>query len=511
MRPKPLLLLVLDGFGYREATEHNAIHHAKMPHWDALWAKHSHTLLDCQGLAVGLPEGQMGNSEVGHMNLGCGRVIYQKFTEIAEAIRNGSFYQNAVFLQTMQKLKKENTLHVFGLLSPGGVHSHECQIEALLQMAAMQGVQKLAVHAFLDGRDTPPQSAAASLIHLQKTCALIQQKQNFDYQIATLSGRYYAMDRDKRWDRTKKAYDLLIGNQAKYSYHDAITALEAAYARGETDEFVFPSRIEKTHAIQDDDAIIFMNFRPDRARQITQAFVDPQNQHFEQSHQPKLSSFITLAPYGAQFNLQAAFPNQEYQETLGEILAQQGLSQLRIAETEKYAHVTFFFNGGIEKPFSKEERILIDSPKVATYDLKPEMSVYEVTEALVKAILEQRHDVIVANFANADMVGHTGNMQAAILALEAIDACLGKLNSALKKVEGEMLITADHGNVEEMEDASTGQNHTAHTHNLVPLLYVGRATPLRAGGKLSDVAPTMLELLGINKPRVMTGESLLQN
>ncbi|MDR3387422.1 MAG: 2,3-bisphosphoglycerate-independent phosphoglycerate mutase [Rudaea sp.] len=497
-----MLLLVLDGWGHREETANNAIALARAPNWRRLLADYPHTLIDTHGLSVGLPDGQMGNSEVGHMNIGAGRVVYQELTRIDAAIADGDFFRNVALLEACA-LARNATLHILGLLSPGGVHSHENHIVAMLDLAARQGVARIAVHAFLDGRDTPPQSARASLEKMQARCATL-----LGAFVATVSGRYYAMDRDKRWDRVKLAYDAIAEAQSGFRADSAVAALEAAYARGETDEFVKPTVIAGYAGIADGDAVIYMNFRADRARQLTQAFVDPAFSLFPQSRTIHLSAFVTLTEYSADLSVTAiAYLPQSLRNSLGEYLAGLGLKQLRIAETEKYAHVTFFFSGGREEPYAGEDRILVPSPKVATYDLQPEMSCPELTDKLVAAIQGKQYDFIVCNIANADMVGHSGKLDAAIKAVEAIDVALGRLTSAIVRSGGEMLITADHGNLEQMR-ADDGQPHTQHTVGPVPLVYVGRKATL-ARGALRDLAPTVLALMGLPQPAEMTGHSLV--
>jgi len=502
-RPKPVLLLILDGWGEREERANNALAQANVPNWRKLISECPHTLVQTHGLHVGLPDGQMGNSEVGHMNIGAGRIVYQDLTRIDAAIADGSFFHNPALLGACAAARRPgNTLHVFGLLSPGGVHSQEEQIFALLDLAAREHVARIAVHAFLDGRDTPPQSARASIDKLQAKCAALP-----NASIATISGRYFAMDRDKRWDRVQLAYDAIAEAQSPLHADSAAAALAAAYARGETDEFVKPTVIGAGAKISDDDAVVYMNFRADRARQLTQVFVDPRFDGFARARAIGLSAFVTLTEYSADLPVTAvAFPPQSLHNSLGEYLASLGLRQLRIAETEKYAHVTFFFSGGREQPYAGEERILIPSPKVATYDLKPEMSCPEVTDRLVEAIGSGRYDFIACNIANADMVGHTGKLDAAIKAAEAVDVALGRLRSAIEASGGEMLITADHGNFEQMT-ADDGQPHTQHTVGPVPLVYVGRRATLEAGA-LRDLAPTVLALMDLPQPTEMTGRPL---
>ena len=501
-RPKPVLLLILDGWGHRQERENNAIAQANAPNWRHLLAEYPHTLVQTHGHYVGLPDDQMGNSEVGHMNIGAGRIVYQDLTRIDAAIVDRSFFHNAALLKACAAAKT-TTLHIFGLLSPGGVHSHENHILAMLDLAASQGVARIAVHAFLDGRDTPPQSARASLEKLQTRCAALP-----NTFIATVSGRYYSMDRDNRWERVKLAYDAIVDNNGLRA-DDALAALAAAYARGETDEFVKPTVIGNGIKIADGDALIYMNFRADRARQLTQAFVDPVFSGFPQTRKIHLSAFVTLTEYSADLPVTAiAYSAQSLHNSLGEYLSELGLKQLRIAETEKYAHVTFFFSGGRETPYAGEDRILVPSPKVATYDLQPEMSCPELTDRLVAAIQSQKYDFIVCNIANADMVGHSGKLDAAIKAVEAVDVALGRLTTAIVQAGGEMLISADHGNLEQMR-ADDGQPHTQHTVGPVPLVYVGRKARLEPGA-LRDLAPTVLALIGLAQPAEMTGHSLVE-
>ncbi|HTI95464.1 MAG TPA: 2,3-bisphosphoglycerate-independent phosphoglycerate mutase [Rudaea sp.] len=501
-RPKPVLLLILDGWGHREARDNNAIAQANAPNWRRLLATCPHTLVQTHGNFVGLPDGQMGNSEVGHMNIGAGRIVYQDLTRIDAAIADGSFFSNPALLRAFAAAKGA-TLHVFGLLSPGGVHSSEEHVFAFLDMAKKNGVERVAVHAFLDGRDTPPQSARDSLENLQARCAALG-----NAHIATVSGRYYAMDRDKRWERVKLAYDAVAEGVAEFHADSALAALDAAYTRGETDEFVKPTIIASATKIADGDAVVYMNFRADRARQLTQAFVDPDFSGFARTRAIRLSAFVTLTHYSDDLHVTAeAYPPQSLANSLGEYLSGLGMKQLRIAETEKYAHVTFFFSGGREEPYPGEDRILVPSPKVATYDLQPEMSCPEVTEKLVVAIASGKYDFIVCNLANADMVGHSGKLDAAIKAVEAVDAALGKLEAAIRAAGGEMLISADHGNLEQMR-ADDGQPHTQHTVGPVPLVYVGRQATL-APGALSDLAPTVLALMALPQPAQMTGRSLV--
>lgn len=505
VRPKPVVLLILDGWGHREETADNALALADLPHWRQLLATCPHTLIHTEGRHVGLPDGQMGNSEVGHMNLGAGRIVYQDLTRIDAAIEDGSFFANAELNAACAVVKANGgTLHVMGLLSPGGVHSHESHIFAMLELAQRAGVPQVAVHAFLDGRDTPPRSAEPSLRALQARCDALG-----NAHIATVGGRYFAMDRDQRWERVRRGWDAIVDAESEHRASDALTALQAAYARGENDEFVAPTVLDGAQPMRDGDAVVFMNFRADRARQLTSAFVDPAFTGFS-ARRPVLSSFVCLTEYDARLPAPLAFAPDDLRHSFGEVVAEAGLTQLRIAETEKYAHVTFFFSGGREAMFEGEQRILVPSPKVATYDLQPEMSCPELTDKLVDAIQGDSFDVIVCNIANPDMVGHSGILDAAIAAAQAVDIAIGRVSDAVRAVGGALLITADHGNLEMMRDPATGQPHTAHTVGPVPLVYVGsRATTLRAGGALRDVAPTLLALLGLPQPADMSGQSLL--
>ncbi len=505
----PVLLLILDGFGHREACEHNAICQARKPHWNNWWQTYPHTLIDASEKMVGLPSGQMGNSEVGHMSIGAGRVVYQDYTKIEHAIESGAFRQNPVLLQALE-VGKRNALHVLGLLSPGGVHSHESQIHELVDMAAQAGVQNIYVHAFLDGRDTPPKSAAPSLAALQQKFEALNAGR-----IATVSGRYFAMDRDQRWERVKPAYDVITQGKSEFWAASANDAYVLADLRGESDEFVQPTAIvppgSKPVRMHDGDAVVFMNFRADRARPLTHALTQATFTGFAREHAPRLGYVSTLTAYGEDFAaLPAAYPPQQIKRGLGEYLAARGLKQLRIAETEKYAHVTYFFNGGVETPYAGEDRVMVASPKVATYDLQPEMSAREVTDKLVAAIHSRQYAAIICNYANGDMVGHTGDLAAAIRAIEALDECIGRAVAAMQASGGEVLITADHGNAETMLDTTTQQAHTAHTLNPVPLLYIGRRAKASSGGALQDVAPTLLKMMGLPQPVEMTGKPLLE-
>lgn len=503
------VLTILDGWGHRDNPEHNAIAAAKTPHWDEWWQTRPHTLLQASGETVGLPTGQMGNSEVGHMHLGAGRVVAQDYTRINKAIQDGDFFQNDVFIRAIQEtVAHHKAIHVFGLLSPGGVHSHEEHILAFLKLAASQGATQVTLHAFLDGRDTPPKSAEKSLERVMQYFSECGHGR-----IASITGRYYAMDRDQRWDRTQQAYELLTEGKSEFEASDPLSALELAYARNETDEFVQPTRIvsDSPTLIEDGDTVVFMNFRSDRARQLTRALTDKTFSSFTRGKIPKLSHFITLTQYALDIQAQPAFPPQHLTNTVGDIVAQAGKTQLRIAETEKYAHVTFFFDGGHEDPFPGEDRILIPSPKVKTYDLQPEMSAPELTEKLVEAIHSQKYATIICNYANADMVGHTGDFQATVKAVECLDHCLGQVHSALEKSSGEMMITADHGNAECMYNEKTQQAHTAHTTEAVPFIYLGRDAEIASHeASLTDIAPTLLYLMGLEQPAQMTGHSILK-
>ncbi|MDB4261113.1 2,3-bisphosphoglycerate-independent phosphoglycerate mutase [Porticoccaceae bacterium] len=508
---KPLILLILDGFGYSDIKTHNAISNADAPVWQALWQERPKTLIHTSGMEVGLPEGQMGNSEVGHMTLGAGRVVYQNFTRINKAIIDGDFFTNPVYCDAIDKAQSTgNAVHIMGLLSPGGVHSHEDHINAMLEMAAQRGAEKVYLHAFLDGRDCPPRSAKPSL---EKTQALIE-KLGVG-KIASVCGRFYALDRDNRWDRVAEAYNLVTAGRADFSATDAVTALNDAYARDENDEFVHATTIcaqgEAPITMEDGDAVIFMNFRPDRAREIAHALTNSDFDGFERAATPKLSTFVQTTEYQDNIDAPCAYPPIPLINSMGDCLAQQGKRQLRIAETEKYAHVTFFFSGGRESLYDLEERILVPSPNIATYDDQPEMSAPEVTEKLVEAIGSGKFDTIICNYANCDQVGHTGNFEASIKAVEAIDQSLAQVIAAAEKVGGEILITADHGNVEEMYDDANQQPHTQHTTLPVPLVYVGeRSLSLDDNGSLADIAPTMLALMDLPQPVEMTGRSLIR-
>jgi 2,3-bisphosphoglycerate-independent phosphoglycerate mutase len=510
MNVTPVLLLILDGFGYREDADHNAILAARKPNWDNLWREYPHTLINASEKFVGLPSNQMGNSEVGHLNIGAGRVVYQDLSRVDVDIEDGGFYKNPALSNAVAlALQSGNALHIMGLLSPGGVHSHENHILAMLEMAARAGLKKVFLHAFLDGRDTPPKSAAQSLRLLQDKCTALGVGQ-----IASITGRFYAMDRDNRWERVQPAYELLTQCRAEFSAASALDGLEMAYSRGETDEFVKPTAIIRNGSpatpMIDGDVVVFMNFRADRAREITCALTEKSFNGFVRDYIPKLASFVTLSRYGESFDLPCAYTQEAIHNGFGEYISNLGLKQLRIAETEKYAHVTYFFNGGREQPYAGEDRILVPSPKVATYDLKPEMSAFEVTDKLEAAILSRQYQAIICNYANGDMVGHSGNMSAATKAIEALDICIGRVVKAMRSIGGEVIITADHGNAEQMLDRVTQQAHTAHTLNPVPFLYIGRKASLVENGALRDLAPSLLTIMGLPQPNEMTGRSLIQ-
>lgn len=506
---KPMVLVILDGYGYREDQQDNAIFNAKTPVMDALWAKRPHTLVDASGLEVGLPDRQMGNSEVGHVNLGAGRIVYQDLTRLDVEIKARTFFSNPALAGAVDNaVAQGKAVHIMGLLSAGGVHSHEDHILAMVELAAARGAEKIYLHAFLDGRDTPPRSAESSLKRVEEKFAELGKGR-----VATLIGRYYAMDRDNRWDRVEQAYDLMTQAKGEYQADTAVAALQAAYARDENDEFVKATVIraegQADSAMQDGDALIFMNFRADRAREITRAFVNADFDGFARKKAVKLGEFVMLTQYAADINASCAYPPASLANTFGEWMAKNDKTQLRISETEKYAHVTFFFNGGVEEPFNGEDRILINSPKVATYDLQPEMSSAELTEKLVDAIKGGKYDTIICNYPNGDMVGHTGVFEAAVAAVETLDKCIAQVADAVESAGGQLLITADHGNAEQMRDPATGQAHTAHTNLPVPLIYVGgKSVKAVSGGKLSDIAPTMLSLMGMEIPQEMTGKPL---
>ena len=510
MEKKPVMLMILDGFGINENTDGNAVKLAKTPNIDKLMKKYPNTIMYTSGLQVGLPEGQMGNSEVGHTNIGAGRIVYQELTKITKSIEDGDFFAIPEFIEAIENCKKHNSkLHILGLLSDGGVHSHIRHLYGLLEMAKRRDFENVYVHCFLDGRDTPPASAEGYIAQLED-----KMKEKNLGKIASISGRYYAMDRDKRWDRIKKCYDALVrgeGNKAT----SATIAIENSYQKEVFDEFVEPTVIVNNDIplakIEENDSVIFFNFRPDRAREITRTIVDPEFNEFETE---KIHTyFVCFTSYDETMpNVKIAFKKEPLVNTYGEVVSKHGLTQLRIAETEKYAHVTFFFNGGEEKQYEGEDRILVPSPKVETYDLKPEMSAYEVTDKVVDAIKSEKYDAIILNFANPDMVGHTGSIDAAVKALEAIDECVNRVVNAINEVNGVLLITADHGNCEQMIDYKTGEPQTAHTTNPVPLAIVGiPANKKLKEGKLADLAPTMLDIMGLEKPAEMTGVSLIEN
>ena len=508
--PKPLVLMIIDGFGCSEDGPFNAIAMANTPCWDKLQQDFPFSQLDCSGGVVGLPDQQMGNSEVGHLHIGSGRSVPQDFSRVNQAISTGDFFTNPVLCRAVDEaLENNKALHVFGLLSPGGVHSHIRQIMAMFELATQRGLKKIYMHAFLDGRDVPPQSALESIEQLEAKFVELGTGQ-----FATIMGRFYAMDRDNRWERVQKAYDLIVLGQTDYVAQSAMQGLEMAYQREETDEFVLPTAIADSQGdvvkLDAKDSVVFMNFRADRAREISCALTEDDFTGFTRGGPLHTGCFTTLTEYHENYEYPVAYPPIKIINGLGEVLSKHGLKQLRLAETEKYAHVTFFLNGGIDKPFAGEERVLVPSPKVKTYDLQPEMSATEVTDILVDAIVGGQFDVIICNYANCDMVGHTGKLDAAIIAVETIDAALQRIVNALDRVDGQMLLTADHGNIEKMLDEKTGQPYTAHTTNLVPLVYVGGNKPLSDGGSLSDLAPTMLAILGIEQPEEMTGRSLIE-
>jgi len=505
MKITPVLLLILDGFGYREDTDHNAIALAHKPNFDRLWHDFPHTLINASEKSVGLPSSQMGNSEVGHLNIGAGRIVQMELTRVEVDILDGTFYKNPALSGAVSLAKQnDSALHIIGLLSPGGVHSHEDHLLAMVEMAARSGLKKIYVHALLDGRDTPPRSAEPSLQRMQDKCTALGAGR-----IVTIIGRFFAMDRDNRWERVQIAYDLITQGKAPFSAATAIEGLQQAYARDENDEFVQATQIGEKVALQNNDVVVFMNFRADRARELTRALTDTAFDGFKRDQFPKLASFVTLSSYGEDFHLPAAYKPSTISNCFGEYISNLGLKQLRIAETEKYAHVTYFLNGGKEQPYPGEDRILVPSPKVKTYDLKPEMSAFEVTDKLEEAIRSGQYQSIICNFANGDMVGHSGNLDAAIKAIEALDICIGRVVSAMQQSGGEVLITADHGNAEQMLDRTTHQAHTAHTLNLVPFIYVGRKAQIASTGALQDIAPTMLSLMGLPQPLEMTGKPLL--
>ena len=501
---KPFALIIMDGWGYRADANNNAIANAKTPNLDKLMKEKAFSLISGSGLDVGLPDQQMGNSEVGHVNIGAGRIVYQDLTRIDQAIKTGEFNENPVLAAAIDSAAQTGkAVHIMGLFSPGGVHSHDAHLLAAVELAAKRGASKIYVHAFTDGRDTPPRSAQETIDAFEAKLAQIGAGR-----IASMIGRYYAMDRDNRWDRVEKAYRLLTEGAGEYQAASATEALQNAYARDENDEFVKATTIGEAVKVEDGDALLFMNFRADRAREITRAFTDADFSGFARAVTPNIQ-FVQLTEYAADIKAAVAFGAESLENTLGEWMAKQGKTQLRISETEKYAHVTFFFNGGVEDNFPGEDRELIPSPNVATYDLQPEMNSELLTDKLVAAIESQKYDLIVCNYPNGDMVGHTGVYEAAVKACEAVDHCIGRVVEALARVGGECLITADHGNAEMMVNPATGGIHTAHTNLPVPLIYVGREASIKDNGKLSDLAPTMLNLMGIEIPPQMTGKVLV--
>ena len=503
MNKTPTTLIIMDGFGLTDQVKGNAIRAAATPRLDKLMSEYAHTTLQASGLDVGLPDGQMGNSEVGHTNIGAGRVVFQDLPRITNAVSDGSFFENPAYLHAMASCREKGTaLHLMGLLSDGGVHSHVAHLWALLKLAKDQGLEKVYIHAFLDGRDVSPTSGAGFVAETVEKC-----RELGIGKIATVMGRYFAMDRDKRWDRVEQAYDAMVYGESAVFNPVPVAAVKDSYDHGVTDEFVEPVVCDPDGSISDNDSVIFFNFRPDRAREITRALVDPDFDGF--THQFFPLTFVCNTEYDASMpNVEVAFPRICVSNGLGEYLSRMGLTQLRIAETEKYAHVTFFFNGGSETVFPGEERVLVPSPKVATYDLQPEMSAGEVCAKCVERIESGAYDVIILNFANCDMVGHTGVFDAAVRAVETVDSCVGRVIDATLKMGGIAMVTADHGNAEEMLQ-SDGSPMTAHTTNPVPFILVGAGSELRAGGRLADIAPTILDMLGLEKPEEMTGRTLI--
>lgn len=505
MSKKPLALIIMDGFGINKDDYGNAIAAAKKPNLDKYFAECPNTIIGASGLDVGLPDGQMGNSEVGHTNIGAGRIVYQMLVKISKSIKDGDFFTNPALVSAMENCKaKGSALHLMGLLSPGGVHSHSEHLYGLLEMAKRNGLDKVYVHAYLDGRDVPPSSASEYMKELVEEIKKIGVGS-----VATIAGRFYAMDRDNAWDRVEKAYSALVYGEGVQET-DPVEAIENSYKNGVTDEFMLPTVVDKNGQIKADDSIIFFNFRPDRARQITRSFVDEAFKGFERRNGFFPVKFVCMAQYDAEMpNVSVAFPPEALVMTMGEYISKQGMTQLRIAETQKYAHVTFFFNGGEETTFEGEDRILIDSPKIATFDMKPEMSAYEVTDAVEKAIASDKYDVIILNYANCDMVGHTGVFDAAKAAVEAVDECVGRTVNAILEKGGAAIITADHGNADKLMEPD-GSPFTAHTTNPVPLIIVGYGDcKLREGGVLADICPTMLTILDLPQPAEMTGKSLI--
>jgi len=510
MLKKPVLLIILDGFGHRDDEDHNAIKNAKMPHWDRLWDKYAHSFINASEEFVGLPKGQMGNSEVGHLNIGAGRIVQQDLERINTSITSGDFFKTPSLISAFKSLKENGkALHLLGLFSDGGVHSHLDHFYAMLKIAKQCELKNVYIHPFLDGRDTPPKSALHFIEQLESHLKDIGVGK-----IASISGRYYAMDRDKRWPRVELAYNALtLGSPIRSK--NAADAIHEGYERNETDEFIEPTSIhdenEKAITIQDNDAVVFMNYRSDRARQITDALLQDNFNAFERQKKIKISDYFTLTQYDPNDKKSSViFKQISVNNSFGEYISKLGLKQLRIAETEKYPHVTFFFNGGNETVYEGEDRILVPSPQVATYDLQPEMSAFEVAQKLGDAIQSKKYHAIICNFANADMVGHTGNLNAAIKAMEVLDTCIGQVVNAMESIGGEVIITADHGNAELMEDYENKQVHTQHTTNVVPFLYIGRKATIKPNGRLSDIAPTLLYLMGEKQPSEMTGQNLIQ-
>ncbi len=508
MNKKPVMLMILDGFGISDKLEGNAVRAARKPNYDALTAKYPLTTLSCSGLDVGLPEGQMGNSEVGHLNIGAGRIIYQELTRISKEIKEGKFFKNEAFNFAIEEAIKNNSaVHLMGLLSNGGVHSHIDHIKALITLCKIKGAKKVFVHCFLDGRDVSPTSSAAFIEELQN-----HMDSEGVGKIATISGRYYAMDRDNRWERVQLAYNAIVKGEGNRNT-SPISVIEDAYHDNKTDEFVIPSVIIKDGKpignIKNKDSVIFFNYRPDRAREMTRALIDKEFSGF--AREALDVTYVCMTQYDKTIeNVKVAYKPEGYKNTIGKYISSKGLKQLRIAETEKYAHVTFFFNGGVEEPNENEDRVLIPSPKVATYDLKPEMSAHEVTDAVLNELNSDKYDLVILNYANPDMVGHTGVVEAAVKAIETVDECLGKVVNKVLELDGTVFITADHGNAETMIDYSTGKPMTAHTTNLVPFVYVSKhAKKLRDGGILADISPTILTEMGLEIPSEMSGKSLI--
>ena len=506
MAKSPIALIIMDGYGINPQTKGNAIYEAKTPYLDSYFKNYPNSQLSASGLSVGLPDGQMGNSEVGHTNIGAGRVVYQMLVKITKDIDSGAFFENTALKNAMQSAKdNDKALHIMGLLSDGGVHSHIKHLIGLLEMANKMGLHKVFVHSFHDGRDVPPTSGVEFMQQLVNEMDRIGTGK-----VATLSGRYYAMDRDNAWDRVEKAYNAMVLGEG-VTETDPVEAIKKSYANGVTDEFILPTVIDKDGMIQEGDSVIMFNFRPDRARQITRAFVDSEFDGFERKNGFLNLNFVCMAQYDAQMpNVSVAYPPEQLTMTFGEYVSKLGMTQLRIAETQKYAHVTFFFNGGEERQFEGEDRILIKSPDVATFDMKPEMSAPEVCEAVCKAIDEDKYDVIILNYANCDMVGHTGVMEAAVSAVETVDSCVGKMVDKLLEKGGKAIITADHGNADCLIDPVSGDVFTAHTTNPVPMIVIGEGDVKVKDGKLCDLCPTMLDMMGIEKPAEMTGESLIE-